>query len=478
MTENTEKVEEKETTQVQAAAEEQPVVEEAKAEEAAPVEAAGEEKEESSEQAPAAEVNPLERSLEFTVSAEACDKAFEKELRQRAKKAKFHGFRPGKAPLNMVLSAYGQEIQNKVFNDVVYPAMLKTMDESGLEIVSTPSLEQLQSDDQAVLKYKITFEIAPEVVLPNLKEIKLSKYECTVTDEELAKTIEMMRTQRATFDTVERGAEDTDKVKIDFVGKLNGEVFQGGEAKGYSFILGNNQMLPEFETAIHGMKAGDEKTFPLTFPTQYPAPELAGKEVTFTVNCLEVGQMKKPEFNDEFAKGFGVESVEKLKEDIKANLDREVANRVRRLNNFEVFQKLSAATEFPLPTEVVQKTRQQMISDNLGLDAEKRANFNINDYPKEVFLDQARNTAKLSYILGAILKAGDIKLSADKVKELAEQIAASYEDPEEVVKWYLDDASRRQELSGIVLENSAVDWVLEQADTTPESVDFVKLMAQ
>ena len=250
--------------------------------------------------------NPLERKVEFLLDRKEVEKQVAKGLRERGKKARFHGFRPGKAPAAMVAAAYGREVEYDVINKLAIDEYIKKIEEGKDRVSGMPDIAPTEGApaDADKISFTATFEVFPEVTVPDVKDVEVTKYECELTDENVNKTIDVMRKQRATYNPTEKAAADTDEVTVDFKGTLDGEAFAGGTASDYKFILGAGRMLAEFENGIRGMKPGETKTFPVTFPENYPSKELAGKTVEFEATLKAVGEEVLPALDDEFAKSL------------------------------------------------------------------------------------------------------------------------------------------------------------------------------
>jgi trigger factor len=288
-----------------------------------------------------------------------------------------------------------------------------------------------------------------------------------------------MRKQRATFTKVERPAQNTDGVLIDFKGTDNGVAFQGGSAENYKFVLGNGQMLPEFESAILGMSAGETKTFPLTFPENYGAKELAGKQVQFEVTVKQVDEQKLPELDDAFAESLAVKGgVEQLKKDIRANLEREVKARLENRTKQSAMDALQAAADFQIPTQMKEEERQALVKSQLDSLAARGMDVKNITLPPEFMADVAEKRIKLGLEINAIVEQEKLSVSDEEIRALAEEIAQSFEDPQEVVSWYMGDAQRKAELTAVALENAVVKWIQSKAETTTEKLTFEQVMGR
>ncbi len=429
------------------------------------------------------EKNPLEREIEFSVKRADIEKSMMTIIRNRAKTAKFNGFRKGKAPMGMVMAAYGMEAEQEAFNRVTNVAVSKLIQDYSEDIVSRPSVDFVNRDgsdaNDPELKLKAIFEVAPKVVIPDLKTIKVTKFECTMGDEDLNRTISVMQKQRAVYNEVSRACKDEDKVTIDFEGKLGDVVFEGGKANDYSFVLGQGQMLPDFEANVKGMSAGEEKTFQMTFPENYGAKEMAGKEVSFTVKLKAVAEPKYPELDDDFARSLGVNEggIEKLKADVRDNLNREVNRRLEQRTKQNVMTALLKAANFPVPKTIVEQERNRMVQNNVN--TLKAQGITIPDamLTDQLMLPQATDSVRLSYLMREIIEQQKITATQEEIRKVAEDIAKSYEDPSEVVDWYMNNKERKDELTAVVRESNVVKYILDNADTKTEAIKFETLMA-
>ncbi len=426
-----------------------------------------------------AAVNPLERSLELVVSAADIDAAVEKQLKEFGKNARMPGFRKGHVPAARVRQMYGAEAFDRAVNDLVGAAWVKAAGESGLRIAGYPRIDAVPSEDEGNMHFKAVFEIFPEVEVPSFEAVELKRYVCPVTDAEVDKTIDVMRRQRAEYNTVERAAQNDDNVVIDFRGTKDGEAFAGGSAEGYSFLLGQGRMLPEFEAAVLGLSAGEKKTFPLTFPADYGVKDLEGQTVEFEVTMKEVKEPKYPEVDEEFARSLGVEGgVEAMRAEIRNNLEREVKARLELRTKSEVLEAVANTVKFAVPTALVndeaENLSQQMLRDlqARGIDTKK-----IPQMPIETFKAQAERRVRLGLFVDALIRQENVGGTDEQVKALADEIAASYENPAEVAEYFLKDAARAANLKSQATETNVTEWILNHAKTTEETVDFDQLMA-
>ena len=355
-----------------------------------------------------AAVNPLEHSLELKVAAADVEKLAEQHLKRYAKNARMPGFRRGHVPMNRVRMMYGAEAFNEAVNELVGRAWVEAARESKQQIVGAPSIDAVPTEDKEFMTFKAKFEVMPEIQKVDFTTLSLKRYGCKVDEAAVEKTIEVMRRQRAEYQAREdRPAQAGDRVKVNFTGKKDGVEFEGGSAKDFVFELGQGRMLPEFEEAVTGMKAGEKKTFPLTFPADYHAENLKGATVEFEVEAVEVAEAVLPEVDDEFAKRLGVEAgVEAMRADIRKNLEIEVKARLENANKGRVMQAVYDRLTFPAPQAFVkseeQALAQQAIRDFAarGLDTSK---MNIDKLPAGLFTEQAQRRVRLSLFMQALI---------------------------------------------------------------------------
>ena len=419
----------------------------------------------------------LERTLDLTISAQQLRADTETILKRRAKTAKAHGFRPGKVPMKMVREMYGAQAYMDAMNHLIGQAYEKAVEEAGLKVAGAPEIAPKgEIKDDVDPQFTATVEVFPEVEVPDLKDVELKRFVCEVTDAEVEKTLEIMRKQRAVYEVEEEGVAAEDKrVTINFVGKLDGTPFEGGTANGFAFVIGAGQMLPDFEKGVMGMKTGEKKTFEMTFPADY-VEKLAGKTVEFEVELTKVEVAKLPEIDDEFAKKLGInDGVAKMREEIAANLKREVKARITQQTKDGVMNALNDACHFDLPKALVAEEQalargfEQNMSAR-GMDPKQHK------VPVEMFKEQAERRVRLGLLVNALVEKENLTPTKEEVEAHVAELAASYEDPEEVKKWFMGDARRMSDAQAYVLENKITEWALSKAKTTEEKVEFDKLM--
>lgn len=424
-------------------------------------------------------VSALERRLNASIPQQVIRGEVLNRLKNIGRTAKIAGFRPGKIPAKILEQHYGAQAHQEALGDALQRSFAEAAQTNNLRVAGYPKFEIKTGDMNAEqVEYSATFEVYPEVVLDDLsgETIERTVYELTQAD--VDNTIATLRKQRATFELVSRAAQAEDQVHVDFVGKLNGEVFPGGEAKNYAFVLGANRMLPEFEAAIVGMKAGETKSFDMTFPDDYPGKDVAGKQVTFDIALHSVEAPKLPEVDARFAESVGISGgdVSKLEDEIRINLQREVARRLRARSKEAAMEALLKAAKFEVPRTLVEWETQNLMRQT-ARDMEARG-IKMKDLPlsPEMFAERAEKRVKLGLILSDLVQKHDLKVKPEQVRALVDDNAQSYDQPEEVVRWYYADPSRLQEIENLVMEENVATWVMGQAKTTDKSISFAELM--
>ena len=422
----------------------------------------------------------LERRIDVAISTADVEKEVQAQLKRVARTAKIQGFRPGKAPLSIVERSHGPSIRYDAINNELGKALDSALENSGLRIAGVPSIAPKEDAPEDQMVFSATFEVYPEITLPNLADLEVTRSNVNVGEAEVERTIDILRKQRATYEAREdRAAENDDRVTLDFKGEIDGVAFDGGSAEGFSFVLGQGRMLPEFEAAALGMKAGEEKVFPLEFPEDYAGAEVAGKTAQFTIKVTEVAEPILPELNNEFAKELGQEEgdIESLLADVRANIEREAKARVSARTKASVMDALLAATTFDVPKALVQSEIQNRV-DAARQELKQRGLPNADDMPipEDIFQEEAERRVRLGLLLSALVEKAELSATPEQVRARIEEFAQNYEQPEEVISFYLSNAQRRAEIEAIVLEDNVVDHIVSQAKVTDEDVEFEQLM--
>ncbi len=425
----------------------------------------------------------LERKITLTLPVDVIAKEVDARLKRVARQVKIDGFRPGKVPMNIVAQRYGYSTHYEVMNDKVGEAFAAATNEAKLRVAGQPRISETEGAPEGQMAFEAVFEVYPEVKMGDLSSIEVEKASAEVTDAAIDKTIEILRKQRRTF--AQRGlagaAEDNDRVTIDFEGKIDGEPFQGGKAEDFQFLLGEGQMLKEFEDAVRGMKSGESKTFPLNFPADYHGKDVAGKQADFLVTLKKVEAAHLPEVTDELAKSLGVAdaSVSGLRADIKNNLQREVKFRLLGRNKQAALDALVNVAELDLPNASVQAELNRMI-EGARADLKSRGIKDADKapIPDDVFRPQAEKRVRMGLVVAELVRSHELHATAEQIKAHIEELASSYEKPADVVKWYYSDMSRLGEVEAIVIENNVTDFILSKAKVTDKAVSFDELMGQ
>ena len=422
----------------------------------------------------------LNRKITLALPWEGIRAAVDKKLSQTQRKAKVQGFRPGKAPLKMVDAMYGADIRNEVLNDAVVKAFYEVVEAQKLRVAGLPRFNEVENqDDENTFKIDAQFEVFPEVKVGDLSAQEIEKASTEVSDAEVDKTIEILRGQRTRYNHVERAAQKEDRVIIDFAGKIDGEAFDGGSAENYPFVLGQGQMLPEFEAGVEGLKEGESKDVEVSFPEDYHGKEVAGKTAVFTITLRNVSAATLPEVDEEFAKQLGIVDgdVAKMRDEVKKNVSREVNRRVTEKNKAAVMDALLAVTEFDVPAALVQEETGRMMQDarqnfiNQGFDAKQ-----LPELPADMFTEQATRRVKLGLILAQLVEEQQLQPTNDDIRDIVAEFAESYEDPAEVIEWYMGDAERQQGPAALATEAKVVEFVLGKAKVTDKALSFDEVM--
>jgi len=425
----------------------------------------------------------LERKITLTLPVSTIQSEVDARLRKLARQVKIDCFRPGKVPMNIVAQRYGYSVQYEVVNDKVGEAFSQAANEAKLRVAGQPTISEKDGAAEGEIAFDAVFEVYPEVVIKDLSEAEVEKISAEVTDEAIERTIEILRKQRRTFAQRAQvdAAQDGDRVTVDFEGKIDGEPFQGGKAEDFQFLVGEGQMLKEFEDAVRGMKSGESKTFPLAFPEDYHGKDVAGKQADFLVTVKKIEAANLPEVNEAFAKSLGIAdgTVEALQADIRKNLEREIKFRVLARNKNAVMDALINNAELDLPKASVQAEVGRMV-EGARADLKQRGIKDADKapIPDDVFRPQAERRVRLGLVVAELVRANELHAKPEQIKSHIEELAASYEKPEDVVRWYYGDRNRLAEVEAVVIENNVTDFVLGKAKVTEKSLAFDELMGQ
>jgi trigger factor len=425
----------------------------------------------------------LERKITLTMPVATIQTEVDARLKKLARQVKIDGFRPGKVPMNIVAQRYGYSVHYEVMNDKVGEAFSNAANEAKLRVAGQPRITEKEGAAEGQVSFDAIFEVFPEVKMGDLSTAEVEKVSAEVTDAAIDRTIDILRKQRQTF--AQRSADSVvaagDRVTVDFIGKLDGEPFDGGKADDFAFIVGEGQMLKEFDDAVRGMKPGDSKTFPLPFPADYQSVDVAGKTADFLVTVKKLEATHLPEVNEAFAKSLGISdsSVAGLRADIKRNLEREVKFRLMSKNKNAVMDALVSKAELDLPTTSVQSEVERMI-EGARADLKQRGIKDADKapIPDDVFRPQAERRVRLGLVVAELVRNNKLQATEAQIKSHVEELSASYEKPADVMRWYYSDNQRMAEVEAIIIENNVTEFVLSQAKVTEKAVSFDELMGQ
>jgi len=423
----------------------------------------------------------LERRITLTLPAQAINGEVESRLKRLSRTVRADGFRPGKVPMSVVAQRYGYSVQYEVVNDKVGQAFADATQEAQLRVAGQPRITQKDGAPEGQLAFDATFEVYPEVKIGDLAAAEVDRISTEVTDAAIDRTIDILRKQRRTFAQrpAAEGAAEGDRVTIDFEGKIDGEPFEGGKAEAFQFIIGEGQMLEQFDQAVRGMKVGESKTFPLQFPADYQGKDVAGKEADFLVTVKKIEVPHLPAVDDAFAKVLGIKdaTVAGLRADVKKNLDREVKFRIVARNKGAVMEALSKVAELDLPKALVDGETERLVA-NARADLKQRGVKDADkaEIPAEIFRPQAERRVRLGLVVGELVRANNLQAKPEQLRAHIEEMSQSYEKPAEVMNWYLGDRQRMAEVEAVVIENNVTEFVLARAKVNDKVLPFDELM--
>jgi trigger factor len=425
----------------------------------------------------------LERKMTLTLPVGVIQSEVDSRLKRLARTVKMDGFRPGKVPMSVVAQRYGYSVQYEVMNDKVGEIFAQAANEAKLRVAGQPRITEKEGAPEGELAFDAVFEVFPEVKIADLSAAQVERVTAEVDEAAIDRTIEILRKQRRTFAQRALGepARDADRVTVDFEGKIDGEPFQGGKADDFQFLVGEGQMLKEFEDAVRGMKSGESKTFPLAFPADYHGKDVAGKQADFLVTVKKIEAAHLPEVNEQLVKSLGIAEggVQALRADIKKNLEREVKFRLLARNKQAVMDALVAQAELDLPKSSVAAEVDRMVA-NARADLKQRGIKDADKapIPAELFQAQAERRVRLGLVVAELVRAHNLGAKPEQIKTHVEELASSYEKPAEVVRWYYGDNQRMAEVEALVIESNVTELVLSQAKVTDKAIGFDDLMGQ
>ncbi len=413
----------------------------------------------------------LERRLKIQIPTETVEMQVESRLKSMLPRVKIDGFRPGKVPLKVVKQHYGAQVFQEVAGELIQNSFRDALTQENLNPAGEPSISTDGIREGEPLEFTATFEVYPEIELAPVSDMKLEKLTASVTAADVDNMVETLRKQRAGWNAVERAAADGDRVVVSFKGRVDGEAFDGGSADDVPVVIGSGAMIPGFEQHLQGLKAGDETTFKVDFPKEYKAAHLAGKEAEFDVVVKAVEESVLPEVDEDFAKAFGVQdgSIDRLREDIRANMERELDNRIRVEIKNAVMERLLESNPVEVPAAMVREEaetlRKQTATQMPG-----------SEQPVEAYIEDATRRVKLGLILAEVVKTASIRPDAGKVRERIETMSKDYEDPDEFIRYYQSNPQLLRGIETLVMEDMVVDWIVDQAQVSETERSFDDLM--
>ncbi len=427
------------------------------------------------------QISTLERRFTMAIPVERVNSETESRLKKIARTVKMQGFRPGKVPMKMVSSTYGPQVRSEVLGDEINRSFGEVVDANQIRVAGTPRVEPLPNPaDQTKFEFVATFEVFPEVSFGDLSAMSVERPVVEINDADIDRTIDTLRKQRVTYTPKDSASEDGDRLIVDFKGVIDGQEFQGGSANDFTMVLGERRMLPEFETAAHGLKKGESRSFDLTFPADYFGKDVAGKTATFSLTAKDVAAAVLPEVNTDFVKAFGVPSgdVAELRKEVKSNLELERKRRVFQAVREQVFKSLRAQANVEIPRSLIAEEAQRM-AQNASQELQSRgAKGEAAQVSPSTFEPAATERVAMGLIVGELVRSKSLQATPDQVKALLAEQAQSYEKPEQVVAWYYQDPKRLSEFEAIALEQNVVDFVLKNAKVNDKPTSFSELIGQ
>ncbi len=413
----------------------------------------------------------LERKVTVQVPAETVELEVNNRLNSLKNTVRVDGFRPGKVPLKVIKQKYSGTILQEVAGELMQSSFREALTQENLKPAGDPQIQAENLVLGQVMEYTATFEVYPEIALSPVTDLAIEKIDASVADADVENMIDVLRKQKMDWAEVERASANEDRITIDFVGSVDGEKFDGGSANDMPMVLGDGQMIPGFEEHLTGLKVNEETTFKVSFPDDYAAKDLAGKEAEFAVTIKKVEEPKLPEINEDFAKAFGVESgdVEQLKSEIKANMKRELGRRLRTLLKEKVMDALISANPVDVPSAIVQQE-----AETLKKQTEVQAPGS--ERTLDSFIDDAKRRVQLGMVLAEVAKISALNINADMVKSRIEEMARDYDDADEFIRYYMSNNELLRGVETLVMEDAVVDWVAEQAKVTTNNSSFDEVM--
>ncbi len=418
----------------------------------------------------------LERRVTITVPADVIDNEVKRLLKEEYRHRRVNGFRKGKIPPHVLQKLFGREARSRAASGVMQSKYYEAIMQEKINPAGAPAIEPKVNEPGKDLEFTATFEVYPEVEVKNLDKIEIEKPTVEVTDADVDSMLETLRKQHAGWKEVKRKSKDGDRVTMDFVGSIDGEEFEGGKASDFALELGEGRMIPGFEDQIKGIRAGEEKTIEVTFPEDYHAENLKGKDAQFAVTAKKVEERELPELNDEFVALFGVKEggVDALKAEVRKNMERELSNTVKSKVKEQVLKGIVEHNEVELPKAMIDQeidALRKQAAERFGGNAEQMPNL-----PAELFEEQAKERVKVGLLLGEVIRTNEMKAEDERVDTIIANAASAYEDPQEVIEYYKSNNDMMQQIRNVALEEQAVEFVLDKAKVTEKEASFDDIM--
>ncbi len=420
----------------------------------------------------------LERRMTVQIPSETVTKAVDKKLRDLVKTVRIDGFRPGKVPLRVVQQKFGGAVRQEVIGDVIDSTYREAITQEDIHPAGMPSIESINSKEQEDVSYTAVFEVFPVVEDLHLDKVAVETVEAKVEDQDLEMMVKKLREQRKEWSEVERTAGQGDQVMVDFEGRIDGELFEGGAGKDMPVEIGAAQMLPEFEAGLEGMSNGEEKVVKVSFPDDYHGKEVAGKLAEFTLKATKISEPKLPEIDAEFIKAFGIEDgdVDKFHSDVRSNMEKELEQRVKQTVKNATLEALLEVNEIIAPAAMVAdevKSQKDQAVQRMGQDP---SGFDPSSLPDDLFREEAIKRVQIGLLVGELIKGEKIDLDNSRVDSTLEDMATSYQDPSQVKDYYRQNHEARKQLEGMVLEDQVIEYILEKATVTKKQSSFEELI--
>jgi trigger factor len=420
-------------------------------------------------------VGTLGRKLTVALPAEELEKAFRARLQRLSRQVKMPGFRPGKVPLKMIEARYGASLMEEVASDLIAASFREAITREGLRPAAGPRIQRKRVERGEQLEYTADFEVLPEIPRKDLRGVRIERPVATIEPQDVERTLDTIRKQHVRFRPVTRPAREGDRVVIDFVGTIKGEKFEGGSASGFPVVLGSRTLIDDFEKALLGVCAGEQRTVSATFPAEYPHSPLAGQTVEFEVAVKEVGEPVLPAIDEEFARQLGVAdgSLDTLRREVHENLQREAANRTRNVMRSQVIRALLEANKVELPSALIEAEMQRLKQAGAAARANKAVRPAI---AEELWRARAKERVAVGLVVGEIMRARGIKADPARVRAKLEQLAQEYESPQDFINWHYQNPQRLADVESLVLEERLIDEMLSTAEVSDKPVSFQELV--